>query len=1065
MLNLIKILESDSLSAIIDKINSNFSQIQINGGGPQGPIGHQGVPGIPGLKGDIGPKGDKGSDGIKFTITTDDPNWNNLYSGTNPNSAINAINAGYKVGDVWFDPTSGYFYDIHIDINNPNGYSFVSHKLSSNVTGDFFNSDSKYDFIDDIHQGLKIKNPYATLSLTTYKNTTGTETEGYSGLISLNNPIFGFNRYSFKLSIDNLSNGTYNRIVSTDTNKSIYNISKKDFAPLLYLTKNTNTPNVKSFGVFSNTIYSGSYEFSILNLSSNSNHSHVFFDVSKIGTRSELYFQSELNSNQDFYIQALDILNDGTQSNNNSFWFGIGTIDKTNYSSGEHLPNRDEHFNLFGIENRLYLDGTTKKGKINFYVNNDANSTTVNKTNPNRDFLMSLTSTGSVIINTKTPSSVFSNDDDSKYSRMIIRPKIKSYASGVTDGEFGRNTLWIMDKYTSTYGKNDIGYFIAIGSDKIPFFSGFLPYQTISSGYFDGSNFHDRSLILQPNDGNTIVTNYNNTDKRVGIGEITPNARLSVSGNLSIGNNTYTGSVNVVPNYGAIIDQVLGIGILDFNTKTFGTLNKNDIKLVLSDSSTNKSNPTNTYQVIGYNFDSFSNTTQSGGIWFLDYQNFSFANKIVSSKNSGNVYRGHYLISRNINDEKPALSIDFDGRVSIGFKSTNIDDYLAIKTDLGTNPGFYSRGVMLHLRKIDNGYGYIIEPVIRLDSDSNTSTRLTTYTNSDEPRSLGQMGPEIQFKSKFGGLERITSIKQGWTSGSNKTYLTPDSPGRGGVLAAFSDDEIDKRFDDDWQVRQNYNNGTTTITNLSVKYKSDNPIDDFRSSPYTPSGSFDIEFELTNGYNYSINTYPSRIIYKKLNERFVFFQFRIGLIFPKKNGSGPINDTNYRSNLFEITVNDPIMDMGTYLYEARQNPMFITDIGYNKDFLDGMWHEGSFYSSLSFSNSTGSTRPIPNIYGGTGIKYPFRPSPALIYSPTSPYVIKSNNYSMLWTVKRYNIASSTKLDGLKLYISLPQSIYLRNDNHYNSYTTTGTAYIVYFVGETVLDAYSIPWGSLGGSGS
>ena len=49
-----ELFPSDPLSEALEKINFNFDQVILSGGGPIGPLGPQGVPGIPGPQGDRG---------------------------------------------------------------------------------------------------------------------------------------------------------------------------------------------------------------------------------------------------------------------------------------------------------------------------------------------------------------------------------------------------------------------------------------------------------------------------------------------------------------------------------------------------------------------------------------------------------------------------------------------------------------------------------------------------------------------------------------------------------------------------------------------------------------------------------------------------------------------------------------------------------------------------------------------------------------------------------------------------------------------------------------------------
>ena len=63
-LNLKQVLSGDNLSTVVDKINFNFDQIVLNGGGPQGLRGILGAPGLPGaqgIEGETGPTGEHGT--------------------------------------------------------------------------------------------------------------------------------------------------------------------------------------------------------------------------------------------------------------------------------------------------------------------------------------------------------------------------------------------------------------------------------------------------------------------------------------------------------------------------------------------------------------------------------------------------------------------------------------------------------------------------------------------------------------------------------------------------------------------------------------------------------------------------------------------------------------------------------------------------------------------------------------------------------------------------------------------------------------------------------------------
>lgn len=68
MLTLQDILGSDSFATAIQKINENFKNLALAGGGPQGIRGEQGIPGLPGKQGSTGPIGPAGNNGVSVDI-------------------------------------------------------------------------------------------------------------------------------------------------------------------------------------------------------------------------------------------------------------------------------------------------------------------------------------------------------------------------------------------------------------------------------------------------------------------------------------------------------------------------------------------------------------------------------------------------------------------------------------------------------------------------------------------------------------------------------------------------------------------------------------------------------------------------------------------------------------------------------------------------------------------------------------------------------------------------------------------------------------------------------------
>lgn len=66
MLTLQNILDSDSISTLVAKLNANFQTVSLSNGGPQGIRGEQGIPGLPGKQGATGPSGPIGPAGPVF---------------------------------------------------------------------------------------------------------------------------------------------------------------------------------------------------------------------------------------------------------------------------------------------------------------------------------------------------------------------------------------------------------------------------------------------------------------------------------------------------------------------------------------------------------------------------------------------------------------------------------------------------------------------------------------------------------------------------------------------------------------------------------------------------------------------------------------------------------------------------------------------------------------------------------------------------------------------------------------------------------------------------------------
>lgn len=88
VINFKEILSTDLPNEILDKLNYNFDQVIVNGGGPQGAQGAQGPQGFDGLTGDTGPQGAQGAQGAQGEKGDLGDNFWKSNSGTNNNTIV-----------------------------------------------------------------------------------------------------------------------------------------------------------------------------------------------------------------------------------------------------------------------------------------------------------------------------------------------------------------------------------------------------------------------------------------------------------------------------------------------------------------------------------------------------------------------------------------------------------------------------------------------------------------------------------------------------------------------------------------------------------------------------------------------------------------------------------------------------------------------------------------------------------------------------------------------------------------------------------------------------------------
>ncbi len=114
-LKLLRIEEGDNQKNLVDKVNSNFSDIITFGGGPYGKLGPEGPEGDKGSTGPVGSYGDMGSRGSIWVIGV-----------TNPGTT------GYINGDFWLNLTPGsgnQIYQFSAQTWSPYGFNLLSQDL------------------------------------------------------------------------------------------------------------------------------------------------------------------------------------------------------------------------------------------------------------------------------------------------------------------------------------------------------------------------------------------------------------------------------------------------------------------------------------------------------------------------------------------------------------------------------------------------------------------------------------------------------------------------------------------------------------------------------------------------------------------------------------------------------------------------------------------------------------------------------------------------------------------------------------------------------------------------
>ena len=377
-LNLQQLLKGEPLGSIIEKINENFSQLSVNGGGPQGKRGQQGPPGLPGLRGLSGPSGDNGDPGIQVTLVPEDSNWGDLYQGqtSGPVSANSAVDEGYSEGDIWIDNSLGYFFVIVED--SPGNYLFQPYPLSPSVlAGDLWSPDTTSANQNLDSNGIRNTNKFATISLTAEQNqdpgATPGNTSDYLGNDSIYQNIYGFQRSAFKLSIDNvqdnwpLPNG-YNRFDGAYDNSEPFflpfSIGISDVSPIMYF----GTLKESATGSFGTLLIKKDNEtIKHLVFTGGDNESHILHDATYSGTTGKTIYIAHPGTSERS-VTSTYINQNNVPINNTSFWFNFSQQSNINESPSPSAGN--DFINKGGLRLRKISNNLD----ISIWTNNDFGS-------------------------------------------------------------------------------------------------------------------------------------------------------------------------------------------------------------------------------------------------------------------------------------------------------------------------------------------------------------------------------------------------------------------------------------------------------------------------------------------------------------------------------------------------------------------------------------------------------------------------------------------------------------------------------------------------------------------
>ena len=552
-LNLQTLLKNESLGTIIEKINENFNQIATGGGGPQGIKGNQGIPGLPGLRGEAGPGGNNGDDGIKITLIPEDDNWGVLYEGlsTGPTNANAAIDEGFNTNDIWIDNNTGIFYVIKE--TSPGNFEFIPYPLSASVlANDFWAADKELSSNNIKDNGIRNQNKFITLSLTSIgDSSTPSGTQIFNNNNTDFQEIYGFKRSTFKLSIDNVQDGTeYQRFTEyfdDNTQIGIHSLQGTELSPLLYLGKNKN-PDISSFGILlsSRTNNGTSFKEMIISGGDKLNHpSNLILDTSFVGTSGDHFYISNDTENGIRSYTSTIFDYGGDNINETSTWFSLSKLGDNN----ENISDQNSFQHISGL-------------KLNKNGNNFEASIWTNDGLGNPNHVLRATSNERVVI-----SDVETDNPGSKLSvkgNLSVGEQIYEIAAP-TNGALIRGNVAIGDGVQSSPQYGDI---------QLHTYGGLVRFDIQE----DENSFLIHGIANQENvlrinvDNKEVLFDEDSNDYNIGIGtnDLYTNTKLTIEQQQTIGssgivirNGSSTRSGNMIRFIGNVTNNNWGLGLDD----------------------------------------------------------------------------------------------------------------------------------------------------------------------------------------------------------------------------------------------------------------------------------------------------------------------------------------------------------------------------------------------------------------------------------------------------------------------------------------------------------------------